>query len=389
MAENAQRTEPVFGIPDEAANDQAPGRQFERFTFTGSGAEYFRIWIVNLCLTVATLGIYSAWAKVRRLQYFDRNTVLAGAVFDFDGDPKVILRGRVLAVLLAGAYQYAFGFSVAAGVSVVALLLASLPYMMRGALRFRLRNTRYRGLRFHFTGSARGAYEAYLLPIMLFLLPAALLAIDPASKTAIALPLAYLLWPLFHGVMKRYQHGHAAFGSLAASFTVKPRQFYKPYLAALGLALLGGTVLIVGTLAMSWALNLIFKLDQFALWRGGLGSALGGFLLAYLFYLLAGPYLQVRIGNLAWNATSCPGVEVLSEMQAREYMRLQTVNTVLTLLTLGLYRPFAVVRSYRYRIEKVILIVEGDIAHLVAGDGAAGSANADGVADFLGVDLSW
>jgi uncharacterized membrane protein YjgN (DUF898 family) len=27
---------------------------------------YFRIWIVNLLLTIATLGIYSAWAKVRR-----------------------------------------------------------------------------------------------------------------------------------------------------------------------------------------------------------------------------------------------------------------------------------------------------------------------------------
>ena len=55
--------------------------------FTGSGQEYFRIWIVNLMLTVATLGIYSAWAKVRRLQYFDRNTQLGGAVFDFRGNP--------------------------------------------------------------------------------------------------------------------------------------------------------------------------------------------------------------------------------------------------------------------------------------------------------------
>ena len=37
----------------------------EPLVFTGQGAEYFRIWIVNLALTVATLGIYSAWAKVR------------------------------------------------------------------------------------------------------------------------------------------------------------------------------------------------------------------------------------------------------------------------------------------------------------------------------------
>jgi len=38
--------------------------------FTGRGTEYFGIWIVNLLLTIITLGIYSAGAKVRRLQYF-------------------------------------------------------------------------------------------------------------------------------------------------------------------------------------------------------------------------------------------------------------------------------------------------------------------------------
>ncbi len=41
-----------------------------RFEFTGEGSEYFRIWIVNVFLSVITLGIYSAWAKVRRMRYF-------------------------------------------------------------------------------------------------------------------------------------------------------------------------------------------------------------------------------------------------------------------------------------------------------------------------------
>ncbi len=33
-------------------------------SFHGSAGEYFRIWIVNLCFSVITLGICSAWAKV-------------------------------------------------------------------------------------------------------------------------------------------------------------------------------------------------------------------------------------------------------------------------------------------------------------------------------------
>ncbi|MDR1708461.1 MAG: DUF898 domain-containing protein, partial [Candidatus Accumulibacter sp.] len=58
-----------------------------RLSFAGSGGEYFRIWIVNLMLSIVTLGFYSPWAKVRREQYFHRNTLLDGSGFDYHGDP--------------------------------------------------------------------------------------------------------------------------------------------------------------------------------------------------------------------------------------------------------------------------------------------------------------
>ena len=60
--------------------------------FLGTGSEYFRIWIVNLLLTIVTLGIYSAWAKVRRLKYMYRNTQIAGSSFDYHGSPIAILK---------------------------------------------------------------------------------------------------------------------------------------------------------------------------------------------------------------------------------------------------------------------------------------------------------
>jgi len=46
------------------------------FRFHGSGSEYFRIWLVNSILSLLTLGVYSAWAKVRRKRYFYGNTRL-------------------------------------------------------------------------------------------------------------------------------------------------------------------------------------------------------------------------------------------------------------------------------------------------------------------------
>ena len=42
----------------------------ESFRFHGQAGEYFRIWIVNLSLTILTLGVYSAWAKVCTKRYY-------------------------------------------------------------------------------------------------------------------------------------------------------------------------------------------------------------------------------------------------------------------------------------------------------------------------------
>ncbi|MDZ7923373.1 MAG: DUF898 family protein [Marinagarivorans sp.] len=48
------------------------------FDFRGDGMEYFKIWIVNIFLTVFTLGIYSAWATVRNNRYFYSNPTVSG-----------------------------------------------------------------------------------------------------------------------------------------------------------------------------------------------------------------------------------------------------------------------------------------------------------------------
>src|SRR5512132_4595905 len=72
--------------------------------FTGQAGEYFKIWIVNLCLSVVTLGIYSAWAKVRRKRYFYGSTLLQGSSFEYLGNPVAILKGRLIVLAAFTAY---------------------------------------------------------------------------------------------------------------------------------------------------------------------------------------------------------------------------------------------------------------------------------------------
>lgn len=354
-------------------------------SFSGSGAEYFRIWIVNLLLTVATLGIYSAWAKTRRLQYFYRNTRLAGASFDFRGDPKAILRGRILAVALLAAYHYAFGFSLRAGVVTVALLLAGLPFMMRAALRFRLANTFYRGLPFGFAGGIREAYIVYLVPVAIFVLPGALVALMPGSPLVGTIFLLYLCWPLMHGAMKAYQHKHLMAGDQPAAFGLDTAGLAKPYVRAFLIGL--GMLVLVG---LAVGLSLFLARGHKGVAFAAFAPALAGIVLAYLYLLFCGPYIMVRMNNLAWSATSFPGVRITCAMRVWPYLRMQTVNVLLTLLTFGLFRPFAVVRTWRYRVAHLTVDApDGFEQAALAARRPSVAAAGDGVADFLGVDLSW
>ena len=79
--------------------------------FDGEGGEYFRLWAVNLLLTLLTLVVYSAWAKVRKARWFAQHTVLLGDRFDFHGNPLRILLGRLFALGLLALWTFAFEFS--------------------------------------------------------------------------------------------------------------------------------------------------------------------------------------------------------------------------------------------------------------------------------------
>jgi uncharacterized membrane protein YjgN (DUF898 family) len=354
------------------------------FRFTGSGAEYFRIWVVNLLLSLATFGVYSAWAKVRRLQYFDRNTSLAGACFDFHGQPEAILRGRLLAVVLLASYQYAIGFSAVAGLAVGVALLLAAPFLMRGALRFRLANTSYRAIPFVFSGSVARAYRSYMGPAILFVLPGVMIAVFGENAWFTLALLLYAGWPAMYGQMKRYQYGQVRYGDLASTTSLPLRRFFGIYL--LGALLLGAAAGLIYVMLVLTARHAPFPLGDVGVGVLGGSALLAGAIAAYL---LLGPYQQARILNLCIAGTRFPGARFVSTLPVRPYMRLQLKNMALTLLSLGLYRPFAVVSAYRYRMEHLALHCEGGIDHVLASAHAAHGAAGDGATDFFGIDLSW
>lgn len=341
------------------------------FEFTGAGAEYFRIWIVNLALTILTLGIYSAWAKVRRLQYFYRNTTLAGSSFDYHGNPLAILKGRVIAVVLLVTYNIAGSFSMALGLAVLAALLAVAPWLIQRSISFRLVNSSYRGLRFRFAGAMGGAYQAFLLwPILGYVTLG-------------------LLIPQAHREIKHYQHNNGRFGNSSFRFSATGGPFYRIYLKALGMLLL----MTVGFGVLAGALASLGAMPGGGA-EGNKGKIVGliiaGVLVSYLLlFLVIGPWFSARIQNLVWNNTVLEEHAFRSDVRARDLFAIYVTNFIAIVLTLGLFKPFADIRLARYRLEHMSLLAHSDLDEFLAAQEQAVSAMGEETADLFDVDISF
>jgi len=143
--------------------------QYHTFSFKGSGSEYFRIWIVNIALTILTLGIYSAWAKVRTNRYIYANTYINGSNFEYNADPIKILIGRIVVVGIYATFvvfsQYLMMYEVAGVIAFIAFLL--MPWLVRQAVSFKLRNTSYRNIPFKYRGKIGDFYIFFILHALL------------------------------------------------------------------------------------------------------------------------------------------------------------------------------------------------------------------------------
>lgn len=75
------------------------------------------------------------------------------------------------------------------------------------------------------------------------------------------------------------------------------------------------------------------------------------------------------------------------DLKTSAFVGLRTKNILLTLVTLGLYRPFAAVSEYRMKVESVCIYTHGNIDTLASKLARHKSALGDAAADMVGFDI--
>ena len=354
-------------MPDLTAHQADSGL---RIQFTGSGWAYFRIWIVNLMLSIVTLGIYSAWAKVRRERYFLNNTLLDASPFEYHADPLSILRGRLLAVSAIVLLSLSAEISPLMNLLGTLIFLALLPWMISRSLRFRAHNTSWRGIRFGFDGGTGGAVKAWILwPVATLLSLGALLPFAIASR-----------W--------RYVIDQLRFGQTGFSVDASAGPIYRLLLRAglifLALATAGLLVAFwLGYQAMAEHAG-----DAQAV-KGVIGAAIaGGLVWLAISAALVAPYVRVRLANRLAASTMLEAHRFSSDQRPLEFFLLVFSNWLLTLLTLGLFRPFAAVRLWRYQVEHFVAEPGASLDDFVAAQTDDARALGSEAADLLDLEVA-
>ncbi|MDE0225202.1 MAG: DUF898 family protein, partial [Gammaproteobacteria bacterium] len=141
-------------VRPERAQSSPEGPGLTNVRFTGSGWEYFRIWVINTALTLLTLGVFSAWATVRTRRYFYGNTWLGGSPFNYTARPWTILIGRLIVVGMLVALWFAELVSIAFYLIGLLVVFAMFPWIAVRARAFRLRNSFYRHVCWGFEGNS-------------------------------------------------------------------------------------------------------------------------------------------------------------------------------------------------------------------------------------------
>jgi uncharacterized membrane protein YjgN (DUF898 family) len=371
--------------------------------FTGSGSEYFRVWIVNLLLILVTLGVYLPWAKVRKIKYFYSNTLIDGHALDFHGNPKKMLRGTALVAVFFLLYSKAFAVSPWAALVASVAIIALWPVLFRASMRFRLSNTSWRSLRFEFSGDLKESFFTIGLPLALILMPICALALYAqgldlkASPQAgeklgflnLALMGAYMLIaPYFVWRTATYQHNHYNFSTLRTELRCKPWDVYSIFLKTLG-----AVVLMAFIVGIALAIFTGFSLKS--LLSGGAGGAIGKLAFGVLFFAIVAmafnagirSYWITRMQNLLWTRTGNSSIRFISDLKLGAFAWQQFKNYLLIFITLGFYWPFAVIATKRMQLEAMSLRSRVDFNALVAQSRSEGDAAGDAAADMFNADL--
>ncbi len=304
-----------------------------RLRHHGAAGELFKIYVVNILLTLVTLGIYRFWAKTRVRRYLWGQTSFLDDRIEYTGTGKELFLGfllvsafLVVAIVIVRIVLVLAGADSALAAVLKLLLFAGIVGLVGiakfRARRYRLSRTLWRGIRGAQTGSSLAYGARYL---------------GYALLTGLTLG---FYWPYMSTKLTAYKLTNTRFGNRPFHFDGVGRDLLKRFAVA--------WLLFLPTIGLS------------AIWYRA----------AALRYVVS----RTRYENLTF-ATGVRGGPLA---------KLIVTNWLLTVFTLGLAYPLVLVRTARFACDNLEVAGEQDFA-LIAQSAKEVPTTGEGLAEAFDV----
>ncbi len=337
---------------------------FEPFEFRGKAGEFFKIWIVNIALTLLTVGIYSAWAKVRNNRYIYGNTYLNNSNFEYNANPKRIFIGRTIVVAFYGLFllfsNYLGMYQVAGGIALIFILL--MPWLIRQAVSFKLKSTSYRNIPFKFHGKVKSFYGLAVLgifyiiaiPIVIVFTAKFFPPLAPIVGVVGYIVLFVLIIPILYKRYKSLVINNATYGNSKFHFNAKSKDvvsvFIKMGVLTFVVSLILGVIALAVTGMGATLANYIPDNIKHNPYIGIVASAIA--MVLYLFF--AGLYKGISDGylsNFVRDHTSLESAKFKGEINPLKLGLISATNSLALIFSFGLLYPWTKFRYLKYKIE--------------------------------------
>jgi uncharacterized membrane protein YjgN (DUF898 family) len=233
------------------------------------------------------------------------------------------------------------------GLALAVALFFAIPFFVIRSIAFNNRMTSYRNVQFRFNGAYGEAFMVLLVWPLLGMLTLG------------------ILYPLALLKANEFVVRNCAYGTTSFNFEAKTWDYGKVFLLFIGI--------LAATAVLAFVAGTVFEI--------------AAVIVAALGYVLALGYLTVELINIYYNATSLGAHRLSANLDTVGYLKVFVSNAVLTVLTLGLYLPFAQVRMSNYRANHTTFLASGSLDDFTAAEQQRVSALGDELGDVFDFDV--
>jgi len=277
------------------------------------------------------------------------------------------------------------------GFAILGLFFILMPWLIRQAIRFKLKVTSYRNISFRYEGKVRNFYILAILFILTFVVIFSLFgfsakyfknsggAFGILFFVAIYIVIPFIIIPIFYRQYKALVINNSYYGNAKFNFNASKRSTMWLFFAIFIATLIGG--MIFGAI---FALGGTMIGKYFAT-----NQIVTSITISIVYLILVGFYKGVADGyfaNYVRNNTALENAPFKGEIEPFSLGILNAKNYIFMLFTLGLYYPWAKIAYLRHKIENSYFACD-NFDKFIAGAKDETNTIGEEAMDFFDIDV--